>query len=90
MHNHLNPCHFIVEGAYHRSRDSRNYRQGQPGLLSVSGSLSVEFVQQVLSGQLVEQYPDHVKAIRSADDYRTRLAHVLDVLGPFWTSTGGP
>ncbi|WP_437632411.1 tyrosine-type recombinase/integrase [Sorangium sp. So ce854] len=41
-----------------------------------------EFAERVLSGELAEQYPDHVKAIRSADNYRTRLAHVLDVLGP--------
>ncbi|XXX78972.1 tyrosine-type recombinase/integrase [Sorangium sp. So ce134] len=41
-----------------------------------------EFAERVLSGKLAEQYPDHVKAIRSADDYRSRLAHVLDVLGP--------
>ncbi|WP_437875267.1 tyrosine-type recombinase/integrase [Sorangium sp. So ce513] len=41
-----------------------------------------EFAARVLSGELAEQYPDHVKAIRSADNYRTRLAHVLDVLGP--------
>ncbi|WP_437779107.1 tyrosine-type recombinase/integrase [Sorangium sp. So ce1097] len=41
-----------------------------------------EFAERVLSGALAEQYPDHVKVIRSADDYRRRLAHVLDVLGP--------
>ncbi|WP_437740888.1 site-specific integrase [Sorangium sp. So ce1504] len=41
-----------------------------------------EFAERVLSGQLAEQYPDHVRAIRSADDYRGRLSHVLDVLGP--------
>ncbi|WP_437957633.1 hypothetical protein WME76_41015 [Sorangium sp. So ce119] len=41
-----------------------------------------EFAERVLSGELAEQYPDHVKAIQSADNYRTRLAHVLDVLGP--------
>ncbi|XXX73319.1 tyrosine-type recombinase/integrase [Sorangium sp. So ce134] len=41
-----------------------------------------EFAERVLSGQLAEQYPDHVKATRSAYHYRNRLAHVLDVLGP--------
>ncbi|WP_437276069.1 tyrosine-type recombinase/integrase [Sorangium sp. So ce375] len=41
-----------------------------------------EFAERVLSGKLAEQYPDHVKAIRSTDDYRRRLAHVLNVLGP--------
>ncbi|WP_437981372.1 tyrosine-type recombinase/integrase [Sorangium sp. So ce117] len=41
-----------------------------------------EFAERVLSGQLAEQYPDHVKAIRSANNYRTRLAHILEVLSP--------
>ncbi|WP_437933836.1 tyrosine-type recombinase/integrase [Sorangium sp. So ce341] len=41
-----------------------------------------EFAERVLSGKLAEQYPDHVKAIRTADKYEQRLGHVLDVLGP--------
>ncbi|WP_437829838.1 hypothetical protein [Sorangium sp. So ce1153] len=39
-----------------------------------------EFAERVLSGKLAEQYPDHVKAIRTADKYEQRLGHVLDVL----------
>ncbi|WP_437895189.1 hypothetical protein [Sorangium sp. So ce124] len=41
-----------------------------------------EFAERVLSGKLAEQYPDHVKAIWTADKYEQRLGHVLDVLGP--------
>ncbi|WP_437323586.1 tyrosine-type recombinase/integrase [Sorangium sp. So ce381] len=41
-----------------------------------------EFAERVLSGKLAEQYPDHVKAIRTADKYEQRLGHVLEVLGP--------
>ncbi|MGK3959485.1 tyrosine-type recombinase/integrase [Sorangium sp. So ce118] len=40
------------------------------------------FAERVLSGKLAEQYPDHVKTIRTADKYEQRLGHVVDVLGP--------
>ncbi|AUX39930.1 uncharacterized protein SOCE26_013250 [Sorangium cellulosum] len=41
-----------------------------------------EFAERVLSGQLAEQYPDHVKKIRGVGTYRHRLNNVLGVLGP--------
>ncbi|XXY44986.1 tyrosine-type recombinase/integrase [Sorangium sp. So ce269] len=56
--------------------------KGEARARSSGETTFAEFAELFLSGKLAEQYPDHVKAIRSVDDYRTRLAHVLDVLGP--------
>ncbi|WP_434044048.1 MULTISPECIES: tyrosine-type recombinase/integrase [Sorangium] len=56
--------------------------KGQARARATGETTFAEFAERVLSGKLAEQYPDHVKAIRGADDYRSRLAHVLDVLGP--------
>ncbi|WP_437942708.1 tyrosine-type recombinase/integrase [Sorangium sp. So ce341] len=36
----------------------------------------------MLSGQLAEQYPLHVKPLRHPEQYRHKLNHVLGVLGP--------
>ncbi|XXX77692.1 tyrosine-type recombinase/integrase [Sorangium sp. So ce134] len=41
-----------------------------------------EFAERVLSGQLAEQYPLHVKPLRHPEQYRHKLNHVLGVLGP--------
>ncbi|WP_437623841.1 tyrosine-type recombinase/integrase [Sorangium sp. So ce1151] len=41
-----------------------------------------EFAELVVSGRLAEQYPLHVKALRHPEQYRHKLNHVLEVLGP--------
>ncbi|AUX38785.1 uncharacterized protein SOCE26_001630 [Sorangium cellulosum] len=41
-----------------------------------------EFAERVLSGQLAEQYPLHVKPLRHPEQYRHKPNHVLGVLGP--------
>jgi len=40
------------------------------------------FTEHYLSGDLAEQHPDHVDKIKTVEDYRLRLAHVLPILAP--------
>ncbi|KYF63848.1 DNA integration/recombination/inversion protein [Sorangium cellulosum] len=56
--------------------------RGEARLRPSGETTFAEFAELVVSGWLAEQYPLHVKPLRRPEQYRHKLNHVLDVLGP--------
>ena len=46
-----------------------------------AGTTFAEFVERYLSGTLADQHPDHVRRIKSVDDYQQRLDYVIPHVG---------